>query len=71
MSRAIFLMKTSVKTPVMDSIKEFIKEEHPLEYDKFEKFNDWHRCTIKSNTVSKWISRLKDKGTFKCQFSKI
>ena len=58
MFRTIFLEKQT-RTPISDAIKEFVKDRHPEEYEKYQKFNDWHRCPIIRNTVKYWVKKLR------------
>ena len=60
MFRAIFPNANSTtRSPNLDAVKELIKDWHSIKFENFEKYKNWHRCSIKPNTVSKWVSRLK------------
>ena len=58
---ALCLHEISI-SPITDAIKWFVKEYYPDEFEKFEKFGDWIRCSIKRVTLSNRVRILKKKG---------
>ena len=51
------------KNPRLDALKWFLKKKHESNFDEFEKFNVWDKCTLNCKLISTWVSRFNKNRT--------